>query len=49
MPWPALTASCKFNHTAKERGAKGDMMIWAITGNHHLEATLKGKDVTVSK
>lgn len=26
-PWPSLTASCKFNYAAKERGAKGDLMI----------------------
>lgn len=49
MPWPALTASCKFNYAAKEKGGEGDVMIWAITGNNHLEATLKGKDATVSK
>lgn len=48
MLWPALATSCKSNYAAKERGGEGDVMIWAITGNNHLEATLKGKDVTVS-
>ena len=49
LPCTNLLASRKFNYAAKERGVKGNMMIWAVKGNSHLEASLNnGKDVTVS-
>lgn len=40
MPWPELTASCKFNYAAKKRGGKGGMITLAITVNRLLEAKL---------